>query len=162
MRRRPERREADVSRHVGRVPGWGGGGAGNPCERRDLSALTSASVPLLTTWRERLVRSKPPKLQVLCRRGGREGRKTHSLISGVEVKKGVIHPQRGTTHDDSCLATTWQPLSHGDERGHDVIWKCGQATGAMEASCQLSLPSRVRACVQHTRGPQHLCRGGVA
>lgn len=73
MRRRPERRETDVSRCDGRVPG---GTFGNLCKPCDLSALTSASVPLLTTWRERLVRSKPPKLQVLCGGAGMGGQNT--------------------------------------------------------------------------------------
>lgn len=54
-------------------------GSGERDDRRGASAaLTLASVALLTTWRERLVRSKPPKLQVLYGgRGGRGGRQKH-------------------------------------------------------------------------------------
>lgn len=47
-------------------------------------------------------------------RGAGMGGKTHSQISDGEVKKGLIHTQRASTRDDSCLATTRQPVTHGD------------------------------------------------
>lgn len=81
--------KTDVSRCDG-----GGGTVGGAS-----AALTLASVALLTTWRERLVRSKPPKLQVLCGGGGWGGKrgeaKTHSQISRDDVKRGLVHTQRG-------------------------------------------------------------------
>lgn len=44
-------------------------------EFHELPALTLASEPALTTWSERLDRSKPPKLHVLC---GGEGGMSHT------------------------------------------------------------------------------------
>lgn len=99
-----------------------------------LPGLTLASEPVLTTWSERLDRSKPPKLHVLC--GGSQNtinwvpfKRSHDTDSPSTPSEGqltVIHAQHNTGNDFINV--------HGYMvciYGHDVIWDCGQPTDMM-------------------------------
>lgn len=59
---------------------------------RILQALTFASEPVLTTWSERLDRSKPPKLQVLC--GGAKTQSNEPHLKGHITETPRPHPAR--------------------------------------------------------------------
>lgn len=62
--------------------------------------------------------------------GGRGGRQKHIHKSAAMTRREASStPSEGTTHDDSCLATTRQPLTHGDGMRWDEMGWDGMGGG---------------------------------